>query len=221
MIEKSTFKYLKDLGKNNQREWFQEHKGRFENAKENFKAFTENLLNEVSKHDEIEDTKIYRIYRDVRFSKDKTPYKNSLSGHFTRATKWLRGGYYFHIQPGNSFIAGGFWNPNPADMLRIRKEIASDHKVLEKILNTARFKKTFGEMEGNQLKTAPKGFPKDHVAIKLLRYKQYILVKRFDDKTVADPKFFKEASKAFKEMRPFLNYMSDVLTTDENGVRID
>ena len=150
---------------------------------------------------------MFRIYRDVRFSKNKSPYKNSFSGSIKRATKWLRGGYYFHIEPGNNFIAGGFWAPNAPDLKRIRQEIAADDKPLRKIIRSASFRKYFGELKGDQVKTAPKGFAKDHPAIDLIRYKQLIVTREFTNTDAKDPSFVKELVKSYKAMRPFFNYM--------------
>ncbi|MEM9821375.1 MAG: DUF2461 domain-containing protein [Bacteroidota bacterium] len=221
IVEKSLFKFLKDLDKNNNRPWFNENKDRYLVAQQSMKAFTETLVNEMSYHDNIEGIRLHRIYRDVRFSKDKTPYKARFSGGMKRATKWLRGGYYFHIQPGNSLLAGGFWGPNSPDLKRIRQEIAADAKPLRKIIKAAKFKKYFGELQGDQVKTAPKGYAKDHPNIDLLRYKQFLLIHPFTDEEVQQKNFMKELVKGYKNMRPFFDYMSEVLTTDSNGVPID
>lgn len=219
-ISNSTLKFLKDVKKNNNREWFAKNKSRYQEEHSIFKNFAQTLMDEMNKSDEIEDVKVYRIYRDTRFSKDKTPYKHHFAGGLKRATARLRGGYFFHIEPGNSFVAGGFWAPNPPDLKRIREEIAADDQPLRKIINSARFKKTFEELKGSQLKTAPKGYPKDHPAIDLLRYKQFIVYRNFSDKEIKDPKFIKEIVKTYKALRPFFDYMSDVLTTDSNGISI-
>lgn len=221
VIQKDVFSFLKDLKKNNDRDWFNEHKPRYQNVYENFKAFAKTLEDEMSHHDEIERMRIHRIYRDVRFSKDKTPYKPQFSGGFIRATKWKRGGYYFHIEPGNSFVGGGFWNPESADMKRIRLDISANDKPLRNIISDPVFIDTFGTLQGDQLKTAPKGFPKDHPAIDLLRYKQFLISHSFTDKEILSPDFAKNAANVFQRMRPFFDYMSDVLTTDENGVPIE
>lgn len=128
-----------------------------------------------------------------------------------------RGGYYFHIEPGNTFIAGGFWAPNAEDIKRIREDISSDPELLRKIINSKTFVQTFGSLQGERLKTAPKGFDAADGAIDLLRYKQFLLVRKFTDDEVLSPSFLKEADQTFKNMRPFFDYMSDVLTTDANG----
>lgn len=220
-ISKSTFKFLKELKSNNNREWFTEHKPKFLDAQAELKAFNETLLDKMSLHDELEGIKLFRIYRDVRFSKNKTPYKNNFGIGLKRATKWLRGGYYMNIEPGNTFVAGGFWAPNSADLKRIRMEIATDDKPLRKILKSVAFKRHFETLKGEQVKTAPRGFEKDHPAIDLLRYKQFLVYHSFTDKEAMNEGFVKEVSKQFKAMRPFFNYMSEVLTTDANGVPIE
>ncbi|MCB0410019.1 MAG: DUF2461 domain-containing protein, partial [Flavobacteriales bacterium] len=190
-ITKQNFEFLKALEKNNNRDWFNENKATYEKCHNEVIAFADALLVEMKKHDNIETASgkrsLMRIYRDVRFSKDKSPYKTNWGGSFTRATKLLRGGYYYHIQPGNCFLGGGFWGPNVDDLLRIRKDIDANPNELRKIINSKSFKETFGELQGDQLKTAPKGFDKDHEAIDLLRYKQFLIGKSFTDKEVMAP----------------------------------
>jgi len=223
-VKKETIDFLKTLSKNNNRDWFNAHKDKYLQAHENIIAFADALLNEMNKHDKIEASSgkesLFRIYRDVRFSKDKTPYSCRFSGGFQRATKKLRGGYYFHIEPGNSFLAGGFWGPEPADLQRIRQDIDLNYKDWNKMLKDKTLVKTFKILEGEKVSSAPRGYAKDHPAIELLKLKQYILRNRFTDKEVLSPTFLKTVNDTFKKMRPFLNYMSDVLTTDGNGISI-
>ncbi len=221
ILQPDTLQFLRDLQANNNRDWFTANKPRYQAANENFKAFAQALQNEMSQYDELESLHLHRIYRDVRFSKDKTPYSNRLSGSFVRATKWRRGGYYFHIEPGDAFAGGGFWDPEAADLKRIRTEIAADSQPLRNILASTPFVKTFGQLEGEQLKSAPAGYPKDHPAIDLLRYKQYLLMHRFTDAQVLAPDFVQQMAHAFRQMIPFFDYMSEILTTDENGVPIE
>jgi len=221
-ITPPTLKFLKNLKKNNNRDWFNENKHRYESAREELKNLQAALLDEMSHQDEIAQVKLYRIYRDVRFSKNKVPYKTHFSGYVERATKWKRGGYYFQVSPGgNSMAGGGFWSPEKDDLKRIREEIASNDQPLRKIINAKAFKDTFTKLDGQQLKTAPRGFDKEHPAVDLLRYKQFIISKKFTDQEVLDENFVKELCKVYKKMRPFFDYMSEVLTTDENGVPIE
>ena len=223
-IPTTTFTFLKSLKKNNNREWFSKHKEAYITEQTHIHNFAEALLHELNKHDVIETPSgkkaCYRIYRDVRFSSDKTPYCSYFSGSFRRATKYRRGGLYFHLEPGNTWLAGGFWSPNTEDLKRIRDDIAFDATPLRKILKSKTFVSSFGTLQGEQLKKAPKGFDANHEAIDLLRYKQFLLIKKFTDKEVLSDDFIKLANQTFKNMRPFLDYMSEVLTTDVNGLEI-
>ncbi len=223
-IQPTSIDFLKQLKKNNNRDWFNEHKNRFTEEQDKIAAFADALLKEMNKHDVIDTVSgkksLFRIYRDTRFSNDKTPYKCHFSGSFTRASKSRRGGYYFHIEPGNSIIAGGFWNPDPKDLKRIRDEFAADATPMRKILKSKSFVNTFGKMDGEQVKTTPKGYDAASPAIDLLRYKQFLLYKNFSDKEVLSNDFLKQANDTFKNMRPFFDYMSEVLTTDMNGLSL-
>ncbi|MBO9205397.1 MULTISPECIES: DUF2461 domain-containing protein [Niastella] len=224
IIHQSGFDFLLALKKNNHRDWFNAHKEKYQQELERMEVFAEALIRELNKHDEIETPSgkksLHRIYRDIRFSNDKTPYKTNWSGNFKRATKFRRGGYYFHLEAGNSYLAGGFWAPNPQDLKRIRDEIAFDAAGLRKILKSKVFITTFGELKGEQVKTAPKGFDASHEAIDLLRHKQFLVIRHFSDKEVLSDQFLTTASQTFKNMRPFFDYMSEVLTTDTNGLEI-
>jgi uncharacterized protein (TIGR02453 family) len=224
MINKQTFEFLKKLSNNNNRDWFNAHKDEYLAAHENMIVFADELLAEMRKHDKIETESgkksLFRIYKDVRFSKDKTPYNIHWNGGFKRATKKLRGGYYFHLAPGKSYLGGGFWGPEPADMKRIRQDIDQNHKTWKKVLANKGLVSTFGKMRGEQLITAPQGYPKDHPAIDLLRYKQFVFRHEFSDKEVLDKNFAKKASDTFKKLRPFFDHMSEILTTDANGISL-
>ena len=224
VIEKSTFDFLKSLSKNNNRDWFNKNKDRYTAAYENMIAFADALLSEMRKHDALEThsgkDSLFRIYRDVRFSKDKSPYKTYWAGHFKRATKKLRGGYYFQIGPGDSLAAGGFFSPDPEDLLRIRKDIDLNYEDWEKMLADQPIVKTFKGLQGEKVSTAPKGFSKGNPAIKLLRHKQFYFQRKFTDKEVLSNNFLKELNKTFKSLRAYFDYMSEVLTTDLNGVTV-
>jgi uncharacterized protein (TIGR02453 family) len=186
-----------------------------QNAKEVFAVINRNL----QKHDEIEKSKMMRIYRDVRFSKDKTPYKVHFANSFSRLGKELRGGYFLRIRPGSSFLAGGFWEPSKEDLFRIRKEIELDASEIKNILSNKNYNKYFGgKFESfSELKTAPRGFDKEHPDINLLRKKGFIASKSFSDAEVLSPNFIEEVDKSFKALRPFFNLFSDILSTNLNG----
>jgi uncharacterized protein (TIGR02453 family) len=218
IISKSTLDFLKKLKKNNNRDWFNEHKTEFQLEQNKIKSFYADLREALNTHDEIEKLKVFRIYRDVRFSKDKTPYKTHFGGHFVRATKRLRGGYYLQISPEESFLAGGFWAPNKEDLLRIRKEFEMDASEIREIIEDKTFVNYFESLKGDSLKTAPRGFDKNHPNLDLIKMKQFIITHKFIDEEVLLDDFLEKVNQSFKAMRPFLNYMSDVLTTDLNGV---
>lgn len=217
VITKQALDFLKKLKKNNTREWFAEHKPEFKNHETDVKGFYAGVMENLKKHDNIEKMKMFRIYRDVRFSKDKSPYKSHFAGSFARAGAQLRGGYYVQIKPGESFIATGFWEPNKEDLLRIRKEFEVDATEMRKVINAKSFKKVWGELVGDELKTAPKGFDKEDPNIDLIRRKQYIFVRKFSDKDVLSKDFTKVIDASFKTIRPYFDLMSDVLTTNLNG----
>ena len=220
-ILKEALDFFKVLEKNNNRDWFNENKPEFKALEGEMKIFYNKVLENLNKHDDIDKLKIFRIYRDVRFSKNKLPYKIHFGGSFHRTKPKLRGGYYLHIQPNNeSFIATGFWEPAPADLLRMRKEFEMDDKEIRDILGNKKFKNIWGNFVGDEVKSAPRGFSKDHKSIDLIKKKQYIFTKKFTDKEVLDASFISEIDSAFKSVRPYFDYMSDVLTTDLNGVSL-
>jgi len=224
MITKLSFDFLKKINKNNQKEWFDKNRKTYEASHLEMIAFAEALMAEMNKHDRLipmtGKKSLYRIYRDVRFSKDKTPYKSHWGGRMKRDTDFLRGGYFYNIEPGNSYVAAGFWRPNPHDMKLIRDNIALDAKELRKILSSRSFKSHFGEIRGEQVKSAPRGYDKNHPNIDLLRYKQFIVTKSFSDAQVLNKDFAKQCSKSYQAVRPFFDYMSYILTHDLNGVAI-
>lgn len=216
-ISKTTLDFLNQLKLNNNREWFAEHKDEFLAVQQHAKDFYKAIEIKLKEHDDIDKFKLFRIYRDVRFSKDKTPYKAHFAGSFSRATNKLRGGYYLRIRPGESFLAGGFWEPNKEDLLRIRKEFEMDAVEIREIISNPTFVKYFGTLKGDSLKTAPRGFDKEHPDMDLIKMKQFIVVRNFTDAEVLNPNFLEEVNNSFKAMRPYFNYMSDVLTTNLNG----
>lgn len=222
MISKTVLDFLKQLKENNNREWFNENKMEFKRIEASVKESYNQLLNMLKTYDDVDSLKLFRIYRDVRFSKNKQPYKTHFGGSFHRRKPQLRGGYYLHIQPNNeSFIAIGFWEPNPADLLRIRKEFEMDDSEIREILANTKFNKIWGStFIGDEVKTAPKGFSKDHKAIDLIKKKQYIFTRKYTDKEVLASGFIDDVNQSFKAARPFFDYMSEVLTTDLNGVSI-
>ena len=143
-VNPSIFQFLNKLKNNNNRVWFAKNKDYYLSEENKIKSFFTSVFQELSSTDNLEGMKVYRIYRDVRFSKDKSPYKTYRSCGYKRATEALRGGYHLEITPDGSFLAVGFWQPNKEDLLRIRKEFELDRETITKILNTKDIKETFG-----------------------------------------------------------------------------
>lgn len=214
---KKAFEFLRHLKENNNREWFSRYKSEYDSIVKENKVFFNQIYTELQEHDQLKGIHIFRIYRDVRFSKDQTPYKTDFGVGYSRSKPMLRGGYYIQLEPGNSFVGGGFWGPEAKDLLRIRKEFEISTTEIEKIISDETFVKYFGELKGDSVKTAPRGFDKNHPAIDLIRKKQYLVIRKFTDKEVLSDSFRKEAILTLLAMRPFFDYMSEVLTTDLNG----
>lgn len=223
-ISKDTFRFLSNLKENNNREWFTEHKPTYEKSRQDVIQLGDFLVSEMNKHDQIEtlDGKksVFRIYKDVRFSKDKSPYKSNFSGYLRRATALLRGGYYYHLEPGNSYVAGGFFSPSSDDLKHIRSHVDSDDSILREVLKSSEFISHFGELLGNKVKSAPRGYAKDHPSIDILRYKSFYVEKHFTDKEVHALDFGQQVIDTFVQFRPFFDAMSEILTTDLNGESI-
>lgn len=218
-ISPSLFKFLSELKENNNKEWFDTHKSTYQEEEKKFKVVCTDIMDGLQKTDQIEKMKIYRIYKDVRFSKDKTPYKTNRSANFIREGEALRGGYFLNIMEGESMIGGGFFMPNPPDLLRIRKEFEMDDAPIRDIMNDPAFAKVFGNQfaPNEQVKTAPKGFSKEHSAIDLIKNKSFYFKHTFTDEEVTADNFSTTVISYYELLRPYFDYMSEVLTTDLNG----
>ncbi len=216
-ISKSSLLFLKDLAANNNRPWFAEQKDRYEEVKKESKAFLSELEAEMSKVDKIEKTKLFRIYRDVRFSKDKTPYNAHISMSMSREKPYLRGGYYLRIKPGETILAVGFWNPNSSDLKLIRGNIDLDPQSFREAISAPSILEHYGHMQGDTVKSAPKGYSKEHPAIDLLRHKQFLFSKEYSDAAVTQNNFLPKVVADYQAVRPFFDYMSDILSHNLNG----
>jgi len=218
MISKNVFNFLEALKNHNNREWFKSNISTFRTIESEVKNFYSHLYDQLNQSDSIDNFKVFRIYRDVRFSKNKTPYKTYFSGSFHRTKPELRGGYYLHLAPNNeSFIATGFWNPDKEDLKRLRKEFEIDADEFRAIIAEPRFKANWGPLMGNELKSSPRGFAKQHPNIDLIRKKQFIFKKGYTDKEVLSDQFLQEVIYSFMVIRPYFDYMSSILTTNLNG----
>ncbi|WP_139854755.1 DUF2461 domain-containing protein [Aequorivita sinensis] len=220
-IPKSAFEFLLKLKGNNNREWMQENKKEYLANEKLLKEFYSVVENNLNVTDEIARVKVFRINRDVRFSNNKTPYNVHRSVSFSRAGAHRRGGYYLRLEPGNSYMAGGFFSPEKEDLFRIRKEFELDSQEIREILTRKEFKKAFGGFnQENAVKTAPKGFNKDDENIDLIRLKSFFVTHKFTDEEVFAKDFKDKLLNHYLLLRPFFDYMSDVLTTDLNGESI-
>ena len=213
----STLKFLKDLAKNNNREWFEKNKAKYTDLKQDFELFVGDLLEKMITFDEslagLEAKKLtFRIYRDVRFSKDKKPYKKNMSAAFSSEGKGLgTPGYYFHLEPGNkSFVGIGMFMPVPENLTKIRQEIDYNGAHLEKIFKESKFKKNFAKFwDDDKLKKAPKGYPKEHPYVEWLKLKSFIVTHEFTDQTVTDKKFMNSLVGVMKAGKPLNDFLKE------------
>ncbi|MES0489847.1 MAG: DUF2461 domain-containing protein [Leptospirales bacterium] len=217
-ISKNTFQFLENLKANNDREWFHDHKDEYKNCLEEFEAFTEVLISKIINFDaRIENVRakdcIFRIYKDTRFSKDKTPYKTHFGAFITPGgRKSSRAGYYIHIEPGSKTVfAGGLYGAEPAKLALVRNKIASEFTELEQILKNAQFKKLYTELMDDKLKTVPRGFKKDNPAAHLLRYKNYIVSHTVSDDEVLTERFLPAVLKGFKAIFPLNDFLNTAM----------
>lgn len=219
MISKETLLFLQNLEDNNNRDWLQANKKDFEKAKADFAEFVGKLIVGISKFDPdvsglAPDACIFRIYRDIRFSKDKSPYKTHFGAYISPGGRKTNSpGYYIHIQPGGqSFLAGGKHMPEPKELLSIRQAIAEKTDEFLKITNGKSFKELYGEMDGEKLKTPPKGFARDHPAIEYLKFKSFAVSHELKkDKALTEAGFPEYVVSTFKELKPFIDFLRKAL----------
>lgn len=213
-ISPKTFDFLKKLTKNNNREWFTENKSLYTESQENVISFLDELIREMAEFDEelgkLDGKKsLFRIYRDTRFSKDKIPYKTNFGASLGMGKGSQKGGYYLHIEPGKSFIAGGIYMPESAALKEVRKEISLYGEDFLKIINNKDFKKYFPNLDqDDQLKKVPQGFEKEDPMGEYLKLKNFIVVYNLKDEEVLDKNAAKNITKIFKLMKPFNDFLN-------------
>ncbi len=211
-----TLDFLEELRFNNNKTWFDENRKRYDQARSYFEELITDVIQHFAPVEDLGKTTakdcIFRINRDVRFSKDKTPYKMNMGALIGKGgRKTSERSYYINIEPGNSFIAGGVYAPMPEHTKAIRAAIDSDNgKKLTAIVNHADFKKYFGVIEGESLKTAPKGYAGDHPAIELLKRKQFLASHKLDDADVLQEDFAAHVIAVCKALKPFERYFNDI-----------
>ena len=218
MLEKS-LSFLTLLKDNNYKEWFHENKPLYDEAKKEFEAFVAILIKEVKLIDnevgypEPKDC-VFRIFRDIRFSKDKTPYKTNFGAYIAKggSRKSEFGGYYFHLEPGNVLLAGGIWLPQPDILKAVREEIYHNSDEFLAILSDKEFKKHFGSLDQEyMLKTSPKDYPKDWPHMELLKHKSYTVSKALPQNLILSEKLMDEVRAVFKAMMPMNNLFNKVI----------
>lgn len=217
VISKNILNFLKVLYKNNNREWFNANKTLYNKARLEYEMFVELLIQKINEFDEDIGTLsakdvVYRIYRDIRFSNDKTPYKTHFGAYISKGGRTGGyAGYYLHVEPGGSFLAGGFYMP-PSDILkRIRTEVYENIEEFKTIINNSEFKKCFNDLWGEKLKSQPRGFPKDFPDIELLKYKHYIVAKNVSEDELQDKDFLETATGVFKILMPFNRFINNTI----------
>jgi uncharacterized protein (TIGR02453 family) len=216
MIRKETLDFLRKLGKNNNRDWFEKNKALYLAAKEDVEKSIDTMITGIRTFDKRIGSDLtakkcmFRIYRDVRFSKDKRPYKTNMGASINPGGNKMAPapGYYIHIEPGNAFVAGGMWMPPAPELAKIRQEIDYNFPEFKKIVSDKNFKKYFGGLnQDDKLSTTPKGYAKDHPAIEFLRLKSFIVVSEIPEKDVMSKNFVKSATAAMKAMLPLMNFL--------------
>lgn len=224
MLTKDAIQFIDDLGKNNNTEWMHANKKRYDSYKKDYHNFITSILEVMKPLDvSLEPLEVknctFRINRDIRFSKDKSPYKTNI-GVWLSSNKLRKNspGYYIHFEKGNSFIAGGVWCPETEDLKRIRKEIAFFYEDLEAILNEKTFQKEFQNItveEGQVLKTAPKGYDPNHPAIAFLKLKSFTVSQKIEDKLFSEPNFSKKIAEKLIAIKPLNEFLTRALETEE------
>lgn len=217
MLQPSTIQFLQKLKKNNNKEWFEKNRSTYELAKKDFIFFIENVIIELKKKDTTlqhleAKSCIFRINRDIRFSKNKTPYKTNFGASISKGGKKVsEAGYYLHIEPDASFIACGIWMPMHEELKKIRQEIDYNFEEFKLLISSNKFKKYFNELEKSKeyiLSRAPKGYDENNDAIEYLKFKSYIVSKGVSDIEITNKNFIKNIVTTFETAIPFIHFLN-------------
>lgn len=217
MLQSSTVKFLKDLKKNNNKEWFDINRKIYEAARENFAALVQAIIEKYSLKDEeiaslnVKDC-VFRINRDVRFSKNKAPYKTNMGASINRGgKKSIYAGYYFHLEPGESFVGGGLWMPEPENLKKVRQEIDYSFDEFKKIISNKKFKSTYDDLyteEGAKLSRPPKGYDDTNPAIEFIKLKSFLAMQPISDADLTDKNLVKKITTAFEALQPMIAFIN-------------
>jgi uncharacterized protein (TIGR02453 family) len=220
MLQFATIKFLKDLKKNNNKPWFDANRNKYEEAKKDFGEFIQSIIDKHSKKDvSIKELKakdcMFRINRDIRFSKNKTPYKTNMGASINRGgKKSIYAGYYFHLEPAESFVGGGIWIPMPPELKKVRQEIDYNLDEFKKIVSSKKFKSVYGELykgEDVSLSKIPQGFEKDNPAADYLKLKSFLAMKKFKESEITSKDLEKSVLEAFDALQPLIVFINKAL----------
>jgi uncharacterized protein (TIGR02453 family) len=223
MLQSATLKFLKGLEKNNNKPWFEKNRTAYEDAKADFAQFIQTVIDKHGKKDEsIKELKakecMFRINRDVRFAKDKSPYKNNFGASINRGgKKSIYAGYYFHCQPGEAFVGGGLWVPMPPDLKKVRQEVDYCFDEFKKIIGAKKFRAVYGDLikdSETSLVKVPQGFEKDNPAAEYIKLKSFIAMKKVDDAAITSKDLVKTTIEAFETLQPLLVFLNRALVSD-------
>ena len=220
MITKEALRFLSQLKKNNNKPWFDVHRPDYERTKKELELFTQQLIDTHGKKDPgiaalTAKACMFRINRDVRFSKNKDPYKTNMGAFINQGgKKSFLAGYYFHLEPGASFVGGGLYMPMPEHLSKVRQEIDYNLDAFKKILKAAPFKKIYGDLDRSEeytLSRVPKGYEADNPAAEYLKLKSFVGIHYIDDKTITSPQLLKEVLAAFAALQPLIEFVNEGL----------
>ncbi len=220
-MQNSTFQFLSQLALNNNREWFNDNKNLYLDAQNNVIDFVENLIQEIGKFNEevlkLDAKKsLFRIYRDTRFSKDKSPYKTNFGASLGIGKGSQKAGYYLHIEPGKSFIGAGIYQPDAETLKKIRKEISFSGNEFLSVINKKTFKANFLKLhDEDRLKKIPQGFEKDDPMAEYLKLKNFIVIKNLTDKEITDKNAVKNLASYFKSTQPFNDFLNSAVENEQ------
>lgn len=215
MLQSSTIQFLKSLKKNNNKDWFEKNRKQYELAKSDYLDFVTKVLQELQIFDktllELQPKQcVFRLNRDVRFSKNKDPYKTNFGASFSKGAKKIQSaGYYFHLEPGENFVGGGLWMPMAPDLNKVRQEIDYCFKEFSSILKKPNFKTTYGDMDNSmKLVRPPKGFEIDNPALDYLKLKSFVVTRPMKDIELTDKALIKNVLKDFKSIAPLVHFLN-------------
>ena len=218
MLQTSTLKFLKDLKKNNNKSWFDANRKRYDEAKKDFELFIQQVIDMHGRKDKtISSLKakecLFRINRDIRFSKDKTPYKTNFGASINKGGKkaFSTAGYYFHLEPGEAFVGGGIYQPMPEELRKVRQEIDYNFKEFKNIIGSKKFKSVYGDLDKSNeflLSRVPKGYEADNPAIDFLKLKSYIAMIKINDDDLTSKNLVKKTTDAFEALYPLLEFIN-------------